>query len=166
MTGSASPGRGKGRTVAAPWLGPGWDPSGDLAALQQEMQRLFETLLGLGPGRSQPAETVWAPPMDVCESPAAVRVLIELPGLKQEQIGIEVIEGTLRIRGERPPDPRFAKEQLLRLERRSGPFLRTLTLPASVDADQIRASYRDGLLEIRLPKRSDAVPRVIAVETR
>jgi HSP20 family protein len=147
-------------------LGPAWDPSGDLLALQQEMNRLLETLLGLGPGRGQLAEAVWAPPMDVCESPAALRVLVELPGLTQEQIGIEVTEGMLRIRGERPPDLRFTQEHLIRLERRSGPFSRTLTLPAGVDAEHVRASYRDGVLEIRLPKRSEAVRRVIAVETR
>jgi HSP20 family protein len=135
-------------------------------ALQQEMNRLFETLLGLGPGRGQPAEAVWAPPMDVCESPAALRVLVELPGLTQAQIGIEVTEGMLRIRGERPPDPQFTREHLIRLERRCGPFFRTLTLPASVDADQVRASYRDGVLEIRIPKRAEAIPRVIAVESR
>ena len=147
-----------------PWLGPAWDPSGDLVALQQEMNRLFETLLGLGPGGSQAAGVAWAPPMDVCDGPTALRVLVEIPGLTQEQIGIEVTKGTLRIRGERPSDPRLAQEQLVRLERRCGTFARNLPLPAGVDAERIRATYRDGVLEIWIPKRLEATPRIIAVE--
>lgn len=86
-----------------PWLGPAWDPSGDVVALQQEMNRLFEMLLGLVPGSGQAAGVAWAPPMDVCDSPTALRVLVELPGLTQEQIGIEVTKGTLRIRGSDRP---------------------------------------------------------------
>ncbi len=147
-----------------PWPGPAWDPSGDLVVLQQEMNRLFEALLGLVPGAGQAAEVAWAPPMDVCDGPTALRVLVELPGLSQEQIGIEVSKGVLRIRGERPPDPRLAQEQLVRLERRCGAFARSLPLPAGVDAEAVRASYRDGVLEISIPKRLEAAPRIIAVE--
>jgi len=94
--------------VTQPWLGPGWDPSGDLTAIQQE--------------------------------------------------------GVLTIRGERHPDPAFRQDQLLRLERRYGPFHRSLNLPSIVDPEGVRASYRDGVLEIRLPKRPEATPRVISVE--
>jgi len=154
-----------GRTVTThPWLGPAWDPSGDVVALQQEMNRLFEALLGLVPGSGQAAGVAWAPPMDVCDGPTALRVLVELPGLTQEQIGIEVTKGTLRIRGERPPDPHLAQDQLVRLERRCGAFARSLPLPASVDPDRIRATYRDGVLEIWIPKRLEATPHIIAVE--
>jgi HSP20 family protein len=148
-----------------PWLGPAWDPSGDVVVLQQEMNRLFEALLGLVPGSSLGAGVAWAPPMDVCDGPTAMRVLVELPGLTQEQIGIETTQGMLRIKGDRPPDPHIAREQLIRLERRCGAFARSLPLPAGVDAEGIRATYRDGVLEIRIPKRPEATPRIIAVES-
>jgi HSP20 family molecular chaperone IbpA len=75
---------------------PGWDPSGDLAAIQQEMNRLFEGFLGHGAGRVQSVEGSWAPPMDVCETQTDLRILVELPGIPQK---IEIVEGTLTIRG-------------------------------------------------------------------
>ncbi len=147
------------------WLGPGWDPSGDLAAIQQEMNRLFESFLGHGPGRVQPVERAWAPPMDVCETQTDVRILVELPGIPQSQIQIEIVEGVLTIRGERYPDPAFRQDQLIRMERRYGPFSRSLNLPSIVDAEGVRAAYRNGVLEVRLPKRPEATPRIISVET-
>lgn len=157
---------GKGRRVVSQsWLGPSWDPSGDLAAIQQEMNRLFETFLGQGSGRVQPAERNWAPPMDVCETEADLRVLVELPGIPQDQIQIEIVEGVLAIRGERQPDPAFRQDQLIRMERRYGPFSRSLNLPPIVDAVGVRATYRNGVLEIRLAKRPEATPRIISVET-
>jgi HSP20 family protein len=146
-------------------LWPGWDPSGDLAAIQQEMNRLVEVFLGQGAERVQPAERAWAPPMDVCETPTDLRVLVELPGISQRQIQIEVVDGVLKIRGERHPDPAFRQDQLIRMERRFGPFSRSLDLPSTVDAEGVRAAYRNGVLEIRLPKRSEATPRIISVET-
>jgi HSP20 family protein len=149
---------------AQPWLGPGWDPSGDLAAIQQEMNRLFESFLGQGPARVQPGGRTWAPPMDVCETKTDLRVLVELPGIPQSQIQIEIAEGVLTIRGERHPDPSLRQDQLLRLERRYGPFFRSLNLPSMVDADAVWASQKNGVLEIRLPKRPGATPRVISVE--
>ena len=147
------------------WLGPGWDPSGDLAAIQQEMNRLFESFLGQGPRGAQPVERTWAPPMDVCETQEDLRVLVELPGIPQNQIKIQIAEGVLTIRGERHSDPTFRQDQLIRLERRYGAFYRSLSLPSIVDAEGVRANYRNGVLEIRLPKRLEATSRVISVET-
>ena len=148
-----------------PWLGPGWDPSGDLAAIQQELNRLFESFLGHGSMRVQSAERAWGPPMDVCETQTDLCILVELPGIPQSQIQIEIVEGVLTIRGERHPDPTFRQDQLIRMERRYGPFSRSLNLPSVVDAERVRAGYRNGVLEIRLPKRPGATPRIISVET-
>jgi HSP20 family protein len=102
--------------------------------------------------------------MDVCETKSDLRVLVELPGIPQAQIQIEIAEGVLTIRGERHPDPALRQDQLLRLERRCGPFYRSLNLPSVVDTEAVRASYRNGVLEIRLSKRPEATPRVISVE--
>jgi HSP20 family protein len=103
--------------------------------------------------------------MDVCETPADLRMLVELPGIPQSQIQIEIAEGVLTIRGERHPDPAFPQDQLIRLERRYGPFHRSLNLPSTVDAEGVRATYRDGILEIRLPKRPEATARIISVDS-
>ncbi len=147
------------------WLGPSWDPSGDLEAIQQEMNRLFESFVGHGPGPGQPTERSWAPPMDVCETPAEVRIIVELPGISQNQIQIEISDGVLTIRGERHPDASFRQDQLIRMERRYGHFSRSFNLPSVVDPEGVRASYRNGVLEVRLPKRPEATPRIISVES-
>jgi HSP20 family protein len=145
-------------------LGPGWDPFGDLTEIQQELNRLFDSFLGPGPGRTEAVEARWAPPMDVCETKTDLRVLVELPGVTQDQIQVEINEGVLTIRGERSPDPAFRRDQLHRMERRYGAFCRRLNLPSVVDPEGVRATYRDGVLEIRLPKREESTPRTIAVE--
>ena len=150
---------------AQSWLGPVWDPSGDLAAIQQEMNRLFDTMLGQGSGEIRGAERGWAPPMDVCETQTDLRILMELPGIPQAQIHIEITEGVLMIRGERHPDAAFRQDQLIRMERRYGPFCRSLNLPSIVDAEGVRARYQDGILDIRLPKRQEATGRIISVES-
>ncbi len=147
-----------------PWLGPSWDPSGDLAAIQQEMNRLFETLLGQGPGRLRPAEGAWAPAMDVRGTKTELRALVELPGIPLARIHLTIEEGVLTTRGERHPDPTFRQDQLIRMERRYGPFYRSLHLPSMVNPEEVRAAYRDGALEIRLHRRTEATPRVISVE--
>lgn len=147
-----------------PWPGAGWDPVGDLAVIKQEMNRLFENLLGPGAAQGRPAEGAWAPPVDVCETRDELRVLVELPGISLSQVKLEITEGVLTVRGERHPESAFRQDQLQRMECHYGLFVRRLSLPSVVDADHVRASYRDGVLEIRLPKRQEAGVRTIAIE--
>lgn len=147
-----------------PWPGPEWYPVGDLAVIKQEMNRLFESFLGLSPGHLQPGEGTWAPPMDVCETRDEIRVLVELPGVSQSQIKLEIVDGALSIKGERQPDPGFRQDQLLRMECHHGAFARRLNLPSVVDPEGVRATYRDGVLEVRLPKRADARAQSITVK--
>lgn len=149
---------------AQPWPGPGWYPLGDLAVIKQEMNRLFESFLGLSPGHVQLGEGTWAPPVDVCETKAEIRVLVELPGVSQSQISLEIVDGVLIIKGERQPDPAFRQDQLLRMECHYGAFSRRLSLPTGVDPDLVRATYQGGVLEVRLPKRDEARAQSISVE--
>lgn len=147
-----------------PWPGPGWYPLGDLTVIKQEMNRLFESFLGLSPDHVQPGEGTWAPPMDVCETKDEIRVLVELPGVLQSQINLEIVDGVLTIKGERQPDPAFRQDQLLRMECHYGAFARRLNLPTMVDPDLVRATYRGGVLEVRLSKRAEARAQSISVE--
>lgn len=147
-----------------PWPAPGWYPLGDLAVIKQEMNRLLENFLGMSPGHLEPVEGAWAPPMDVCETRDELRVLVELPGVPQSQISLEIVDGVLTIKGKRQPDPAFRQDQLLRMECHYGPFGRRLSLPSVVDPDQVRATYRNGVLEVRLPKRAEARSQSITVE--
>ena len=147
-----------------PWPGPGWDPLGDLAVIRQEMTRLFEHILSQGAGHGQPAEGAWSPPVDVCETNNDLRVQVEMPGIQERQIRIEFFEGVLTIRAERPPDPALRRDQVQQVECRYGSFMRRLTLPFPIDPDRIRATYRDGVLDIRLPKRVESQPRHVPID--
>ena len=147
-----------------PWPGPGWDPLGDLALIKDEMTRLFEQVLGPGARRGQPADGAWSPPVDAWETKSELRVQAELPGVQERQIRLDFVDGVLTIRAERPPDPTLQRDQVRQVECRYGSFVRRLTLPAAVDPDRIRATYRDGVLDIRLPKWGEAQPRQVHID--
>lgn len=144
-----------------PELRTRWDPFVGIQDLQNEMNRLFESFFG-GPSRTQ--DVAWTPATDVRETKDEMVVVLELPGLNQKEIEISVTGDTLTVRGERRREEHFEGVDYHRIERCYGPFSRTLTLPSMVDADHIKAVYRDGLLEIRLPKREEAKPRPIPIE--
>ncbi|HXG58929.1 MAG TPA: Hsp20/alpha crystallin family protein, partial [Thermoanaerobaculia bacterium] len=107
----------------------------------------------------------WAPPVDVGESQEKIIVRAELPGMRQEDISIEFENGLLSLRGERKLD----KESGLtwhRVERSYGSFSRSFTLPRTVDPERISASYRDGILEIEIPKKEEAKPKQIRIAVK
>ena len=105
------------------------------------------------------APTTWTPAVDVAETEEAIVLHVELPGMKQEEIDIELTGDTLTLRGER----KTTTEGFARIERRSGKFARSFTLATPVQSDKVSAAYRDGILEITLPKSEETKPRKIAV---
>jgi len=147
-----------------PWPGPGWDPLGDLALIKDEMTRLFEHVLGHGAPPGQAADRAWSPAVDAWETKSELRVQVELPGTQARQIRLDFVEGVLTIRAERPPDPALQRDQVRQVECRYGSFVRRLTLPAAIDPGRIRATYRDGVLDIRLPKRTELQPRDVPID--
>ena len=147
-----------------PWPGPGWDPLGDLAIIRQEMTRLFEQVLGQGARDGQAADGAWSPPADVSETKSDLRVQVELPGIQARHVRIDFFEGVLTIRADRPPDPTLQRDQVLQVECRYGSFVRRLTLPSPIDPDRVRATFQDGVLNIRLPKRIQSQPRYVPID--
>jgi HSP20 family protein len=143
-----------------------WDPLRDLLSIQDRMNRLFEQTLS----RSRPEEGItastWSPAVDIYETPETIIMKADLPGLSQEDIEIQIRENTLTLRGER----RFAKdvqqESYLRIERAYGTFQRNFTLPTTVQQNKIRAVFRDGVLELSLPKAEEVQAKKIAIEVR
>ena len=105
----------------------------------------------------------FVPPVDVAETQEKILVRAELPGMKQEEIEIEFENGLLTIRGERKLDKDAAGVTWHRVERTYGNFTRTFTLPRTVDAEKIAATYRDGILEIEVPKKEEAKPKQIRI---
>ena len=134
-----------------------WEPFRDSAQSQSEMGRLFD---GLYEGRGRSAQ-VWVPALDVWETETDVVYAFDLPGLKEAEISIEVADDTLTVTGERRRATEEQSDRFFRYERRYGSFSRAVGLPAGVDDSKIAAAYKDGVLEVRVPKPEEAKPRRI-----
>ena len=138
----------------------------DLLSIQDRMNRLFEQTLSRSRAEEGIAASTWSPAVDIYETPETIVMKADLPGLSREDIEIQILDNTLTLRGER----RFAKdveqENYLRIERAYGAFQRNFTLPATAQQDKIRAVFRDGVLELMLPKVEGTKPKKIAIEVR
>lgn len=108
----------------------------------------------------------WFPEVDITEEKDRLLVRADLPGMKQEDISVEVSEGALTIRGERKEEAATKEGKMYRMERSYGSFLRSFTLPAGVDASKVNASYKNGVLEITLPKFAEAKTKQIKVDVK
>jgi len=143
-----------------------WDPLRDLLSIQDRMNRLFEQTLSRSRTEDGISASTWTLAVDIYETPETIVMKADLPGLTRADIEIEIHDNALTIKGER----RFAKdvqqENYLRIERASGAFQRSFTLPTSVRQEEIRASFRDGVLELLLPKAEEAKPKKIAIDVR
>jgi HSP20 family protein len=145
-----------------------WYPFGDLRSAQEEraqtqLDRLFAHALGLH-GQWQGASTrAWAPALDIAERKDAYLVTVELPGVKLDDLEITLEDGLLTIQGERHLTNDAADENFHRVERSSGTFRRSITLPAHVEADEVKDSIEDGVLCILVPKAEQAKPKRIQV---
>lgn len=109
------------------------------------------------------APSPWTPAVDVAETEEAIMLHVELPGMKLEEIDIELTGDTLTLRGERQRVREDQKDSFVRIERSFGRFQRSFTLATPVQNDKVSAAYRDGILEITLPKSEETKPRKIAV---
>ncbi len=141
-----------------------WTPMGHLQSFQEEMNRLFHDFLRGGNGGEQGwASGAWTPPVDIYETEDALVLTALLPGVSTDEVSIEVHHNTLILRGERKPAGAVADERYFRRECVYGPFQRSFVLPATVDQNQVQATYHDGILELHLPKSEAAKPKRIAI---
>jgi len=144
-----------------------WDPFQDLASLQDRMNRLFEqTLAPFRRDREGMIAGIWAPAVDIHETPDSVVLKAELPGLTTNDIDIQVRDNVLTLKGERRLEKEVQEENYFRVERAYGSFQRAFTLPAAIRADKIRAVFKDGVLEVNIPKAEEAKPKQIKIEVR
>ena len=137
-----------------------WEPAGELASMEiDRLNRMFSDFYGEAFSRS-----AWVPPVDIYETDEHEVVLkAELPEMKREDISVTFENGVLTLKGERTFEQETKKERYHRVERRHGTFSRSFTLPNTVDASNISAAYKDGILTIRLPQREEAKPKQIDV---
>jgi HSP20 family protein len=132
--------------------------------LEGEMNRALKAFSGRAGRTATLPEVGWTPPADIYETKDEMVIVLELPGVNQKEVEISVVGDTLSVRGERRLAAEVEEENRHRVERSFGPYFRALVLPSVVDSSRIKAIYKDGLLEIRLPKREEAKPRAIPVE--
>jgi HSP20 family protein len=144
-----------------------WDPFQDLMSLQERMNRLFEQTMEHSLGDREGMITgAWMPAVDIYETPDGVILQAELPGLEKDNIDIQVRNNILTLKGERRLENEVKQENFLRVERAYGGFQRAFTLPAAVQADKIRAVFKDGILEVNIPKAEEAKPKQIKIEVK
>jgi HSP20 family protein len=142
-----------------------WEPIRELNTIQSEMNRLFNTLFeSPHPGNGGAAHTRrWIPAMDLVEAEDHFVLRADLPGLTEQDVNIELEDSVLTISGERKAEHEERKEGYYRVERSSGSFSRTLTLPEGVDPDSVRATFENGVLEVKIPKPEQRKPRKVAI---
>jgi HSP20 family protein len=136
-----------------------WEPLRELAALQNEMSRFMGSALGEGNGQQR----TWVPAVDVWETDKEVVYAFDVPGIPEEKVSIELEENALTVSGERERTKEISDERFYRFERRFGSFSRTIGLPQNVTEDQVKAEYRDGVLEVRVAKPETPKPRRIQI---
>ena len=144
-----------------------WDvsPVRRWGTLQDEVNRFFQNPWG-ELARSSEFFTGWAPALDLYEDKDQLTLKAELPGMKKEEIDIAIEDGVLSISGERKRGEDCGEAESYRSERFFGRFNRSLTLPRPVDVNKVKASYKDGILTVTLPKTEAARPKQIEVNVK
>jgi HSP20 family protein len=140
-----------------------WDPAREYSTLQDRMNRLFrESYSPEGPEEALTTTTV-APPVDIYEDEHNIILKIEVPGIDEEDIDVRIQDNTLTVHGERKIEKEEKEENFRRVERQYGSFIRSFTLPSSVDPGQVSARCDKGVLKINLAKKAEAKPTQIKV---
>src|SRR5438132_246571 len=140
-----------------------WDPFREFSTLQDRMNRLFRESYG-PEGRDESLTTSqFAPPVDVYEDEHNVVLKVEVPGIDEKDIDVRVENNVLTVHGERKVEKEEKEENFRRIERQYGSFIRSFTLPNTVDSDSISADYDKGVLKIGLAKKAEAKPKQIKV---
>jgi len=141
-----------------------WNPFAEMVDLQREMDKVFGDFFGRTPFRMAATEAMWSPLVDIHETKDNILLQVEVPGVKQEDIHVSIEDDTLTLKGERKRETEVKEDQYHRVERSYGHFERRILLPSVVDSERVKAAYRDGVLEIQLPKKEEAKPKQIKVE--
>jgi HSP20 family protein len=140
-----------------------WEQVEGVNRIQSRINELFEDALGRTRAQQSAAAGVWYPPVDILESKDSYLIRAELPGMRKEDLKTEVNEGILTLSGERKLEEPASGVEYHRVERVTGKFSRSFHVPQTVNPDGIKATYKDGILEVQVPKADEAKPRQIAI---
>ena len=143
-----------------------WNPWGNRLAVHSNFDRLFDEFFSAQAPAGALSDSLtgtWNPAVDVFEEDAAYVIKAELPGIDKKDITLDVNDGVLTLKGERNHEAEVKKETYYRREMAYGTFQRSFRLPVDVNADLIKADYKDGVLRISIPKPEERKPRQITV---
>lgn len=142
-----------------------WDPFREMSALQERMNRLFSDVRAQAPVRGEEiVQGAWIPAVDIFETNEAIVLKAELPGITAQDISVEVKDNTLTLKGEKKFEKEVKEENYHRVERSYGSFQRAFTLPGTIHQEKVKAKFKDGILEITLPKVEEDKPKQVKVE--
>jgi HSP20 family protein len=141
-----------------------WDPFRELSEFQNRLSSLF----GQTPARREEEDALshWSPPVDIIEDDKEFLVKADLPDVKKEDVHVTVENGVLTIHGERKFEKEEKKKRYHRVERSYGSFTRSFSLPDGADGSKVRAEFKDGLLQVHMPKSETAKPKSIEVQVQ
>jgi len=136
----------------------------DLTSLHDRINRLFENSYYGNNEREADAVANWYPPTDIIETKDNYILKLEVPGMKKEDVNIELKANVLTIKGERKEEKEIKEENYHRIESFSGAFSRSFTMPDNIDSQNVFASMKDGVLELKIAKAEDKKSKCIAIE--
>ena len=141
-----------------------WTPYSNFEDVQSEMNRLFDWAFGRRGGEGT-WDGAWAPAVDIYEEGDKFHVHVDLPGLKRDDIDVTIDSNTMTISGEKKKEHETKEDSYYRAERYYGRFSRSIDLPSSADTSKIDAKYKDGVLEVAIPKSEEARPKQIKIQS-
>jgi HSP20 family protein len=140
-----------------------WEPARELGTIQSEMNRLFNSFFDGPTPTASGAYRRWIPAMDLVETENDFVLRADLPGLSEDDVSIEVQDNVLTISGERKAEHKESKDGYVRIERSTGSFRRTLTVPEGVEPEAVKARFDRGVLEVHVPKPEQRKPRKVQI---
>lgn len=141
-----------------------WDPFRELEEMSDRLNRVFTRSALRTNGKENLTVADWMPTVDISETEGEYLIKAELPEVKKEDVKVSVEDGVLTLQGERRQEKEEKGKRFHRVERSYGSFLRSFALPESVDESQVKAEYKDGVLNLHLPKSEKVKPKAIDVK--
>jgi HSP20 family protein len=141
-----------------------WDPFRELEDMSARLSRLVGQPGGRVADGGPMTVADWSPAVDVTETDAEYLIKADLPAVKKEDVSVEIRDGVISVRGERQQEKEEKGKRLHRVERAYGMFERRMGMPADVDATKVAAEFKDGVLQVHLPKSPTSRPQAVAVK--
>jgi HSP20 family protein len=141
-----------------------WDPFRELEDMSERLNRVFSRPSLRNSGKENLTVADWMPTVDICETDGEYLIKAELPEVKKEDVKVTVENGVLTLQGERRQEKEEKGKRFHRVERLYGSFVRSFSLPESVDESGVKAEYKEGVLNLHLPKSEKVKPKAIDVK--